>query len=48
MEGDGPLFGTPVASGALVAGADLLAVDATAARLMGFDLARIDYLDFAA
>ncbi len=48
MEGDGPLFGTPVASGALIAGADLLAVDATAARLMGFDPAHIDYLDFAA
>jgi uncharacterized protein (DUF362 family) len=48
MEGDGPLFGNAVASGALVVGADLLAVDATCARLMGFDPARIDYLDFAA
>lgn len=48
MEGDGPLFGDGVASGALVVGADLLAVDATCARLMGFDPAQIDYLDFAA
>ncbi len=48
MEGDGPLFGSAVASGALVVGVDLLAVDATCARLMGFDPAQIDYLDFAA
>ncbi len=47
MEGDGPLFGTPVASGALIAGADLLAVDATAARLMGIDPARIAFSDLA-
>ncbi len=48
MEGDGPLFGSAVASGALVVGADLLAVDATCARLMGFDPSQIDYLSFAA
>ena len=48
MEGDGPLFGNAVASGALVVGKDLLAVDATCARLIGFDPAQIDYLDFAA
>jgi uncharacterized protein (DUF362 family) len=48
MEGDGPLFGNAIASGVLVVGADLLAVDATCARLMGFDPAQIDYLDFAA
>lgn len=48
LEGDGPLFGSAVPSGIIVAGADLLAVDATCARLMGFDPAQIDYLDFAA
>jgi uncharacterized protein (DUF362 family) len=48
MEGDGPLFGSAVASGALIVGEDLLAVDATCARLMGFDPTQIDYLDFAA
>ncbi len=37
MEGDGPLYGDPVPTGALVMGADLVAVDATCARLMGFD-----------
>jgi uncharacterized protein (DUF362 family) len=48
MEGDGPIFGSGVASGLLVVGSDLLAVDATCARLMGLDPARIDYLNFAA
>ena len=48
LEGDGPIFGNAVASGALVVGNDLLAVDATCARLMGFDPKQIDYLDFAA
>jgi uncharacterized protein (DUF362 family) len=48
MEGDGPLFGGPVPSGVIVAGSDLVAVDATCARLMGFDPAKIDYLNFAA
>jgi uncharacterized protein (DUF362 family) len=48
MQGDGPLFGSAVASGAIIAGADLIAVDATCARLMGFDPARIDYLNFSA
>jgi uncharacterized protein (DUF362 family) len=48
LEGDGPLFGNAVPSGVIVAGTDLLAVDATCARVMGFDPAQIDYLDFAA
>lgn len=48
LEGDGPLFGSAVPSGVIVAGNDLLAVDATCARLMGFDPAQIDYLAFAA
>ena len=48
LEGDGPLFGGAVLSGVLVAGADLVAVDATCARLMGFAPANVDYLNFAA
>ena len=44
MEGDGPLLGTEVPSGLLVGGQDLVAVDATCARLMGFDPAGVDYL----
>lgn len=47
-EGDGPLFGAPVASGALIAGEDFLAVDATCARLMGFDPASMEILAFMA
>lgn len=46
LQGDGPLFGTAVPSGALIAGADFLAVDATCARLMGLDPAAIDILTF--
>lgn len=48
LEGDGPLFGEAVSSGAIIAGADLVAVDATCARLIGFDPAHIEYLNFAA
>lgn len=47
MEGDGPLFGNAVPSSAIVVGTDLVAVDATCARVMGFDPSRIDYLAFA-
>lgn len=44
MEGDGPLFGEPVAHGLLAVGADPVAVDATCCRLMGIAPAGIDYL----
>jgi uncharacterized protein (DUF362 family) len=47
MEGDGPIMGTPRHSGLLILGTNLTAVDATAARLMGLDPARIDYLTMA-
>ncbi len=47
MEGDGPLYGNAVPSGAIVVGDDLIAVDATCARMMGFDPSGIDYLAFA-
>lgn len=48
LQGDGPLFGTPMSSGALIGGQDFLAVDATAARLMGFDPTTIEILAFMA
>jgi uncharacterized protein (DUF362 family) len=44
MEGDGPLNGTPVNTGVLVMGSDLLAVDATCCRLMELDPTRVAYL----
>ena len=44
MEGDGPIMGTPKASGVLVMGTNLPAVDATSARLMGVDPWRVAYL----
>jgi uncharacterized protein (DUF362 family) len=47
MEGDGPIMGTPRLLGALIVGTNLPAVDATAARLMGIDPARIPYLAVA-
>lgn len=47
MEGDGPLSGSPREAGVLVMGRSLPAVDATAARIMGIDPARIPHLAFA-
>ncbi|HOY67153.1 MAG TPA: DUF362 domain-containing protein [Candidatus Ozemobacteraceae bacterium] len=47
MEGDGPILGTPKQMGVLVLGTDPLAVDATAARMMGFDPALIPYMSLA-
>lgn len=47
MEGDGPLFGTAVPSGVLVVGQDLVAVDATCARLVGMEPSQLEYLNFA-
>lgn len=44
MEGDGPIMGTPRPSRLLILGTNLPAVDATAARLIGLDPARIEYL----
>ena len=47
MEGDGPIMGTPRRSGLLILGTNLPAVDATAARLIGLDPSRIEYLALA-
>ena len=44
MEGDGPIMGRPRHVGVLVMGPDVVAVDATCARLMELDPARIRYL----
>jgi len=48
MEGDGPIMGTPVDSGLLILGTSPTAVDATAARLIGIDPSRVEYLAMAA
>ncbi len=47
MEGDGPIMGSPKKVGALVMGDNPLAVDATAARMMGLEPARINYMRVA-
>jgi uncharacterized protein (DUF362 family) len=44
MEGNGPLQGKAKNSGVLIFGDDLVAVDATAARLMTIEPQKIDYL----
>ncbi len=48
MEGDGPIMGTPVQAGLIVAGTNLPAVDATCCRLMGIEPERVEYLRRAA
>lgn len=47
MEGDGPIMGTAKAANVVVMGTNLPAVDATAARLMGFDPLHLDFLKLA-
>jgi len=47
MEGDGPIMGTAKPVGAVIMGKHLLAVDSTAARIMGFNPRRIPYLAMA-
>jgi uncharacterized protein (DUF362 family) len=47
MEGDGPILGTPKQMGLVAVGADRLAVDATCARIMGFEPSRVPYLALA-
>jgi uncharacterized protein (DUF362 family) len=48
MEGDGPIMGRPRALGFVAMGSDPVAVDATCARVIGLDPARIEYLKPAA
>jgi uncharacterized protein (DUF362 family) len=47
MEGHGPVMGAARKAGVLVMGANALAVDATAARVMGVDPSRVDTLALA-
>jgi uncharacterized protein (DUF362 family) len=47
MEGDGPIMGTARPLGFLAMGADLVAVDATCARIIGLDPAKMEYLAWA-
>ncbi len=48
MQGNGPIQGTPMPAGLLVFGSDPVATDVTAARLMGFDPARVPSIAGAA
>jgi uncharacterized protein (DUF362 family) len=47
MEGDGPIMGRPKATGFIAMGRDPVAVDATCARAMGLDPAKLPYLGIA-
>jgi uncharacterized protein (DUF362 family) len=47
MEGNGPLQGEAKNSGVLILGSDLVAVDATAARLMKIEPQQVKYLEMA-
>jgi uncharacterized protein (DUF362 family) len=47
MQGDGPLFGSPVEHGILLVGKDPVAVDMVGKDLMGFDTWSVDYLNLA-
>ncbi len=47
MQGDGPIKGSAVDVGVILAGTDPVAVDSTAARLMGIDPERVGYLENA-
>ena len=47
MEGRGPVHGSPVEMETIVAGRDVVATDATASRVMGFDPHRIGHIRMA-
>jgi uncharacterized protein (DUF362 family) len=47
MEGDGPIMGSAKPLGLVVVGTNPTAVDATCARIMGLDPARVGYLQLA-
>ena len=48
MEGDGPIRGTPKPLGLMAVGQNLTALDATLARIIGLDPAKVPYLALAA
>jgi uncharacterized protein (DUF362 family) len=47
MEGMGPVNGSPVEMETIIAGRDVVATDATASRVMGFDPSRIGHIRMA-
>jgi len=47
MEGFGPHSGTPVDFGCILAGHDMVAIDATACRMVGLPIETVDYFDAA-
>jgi uncharacterized protein (DUF362 family) len=47
MEGDGPIMGRPRSLGFVAMGSDVVAVDATCARVIGLNPNKIDYLKAA-
>jgi uncharacterized protein (DUF362 family) len=47
MEGDGPILGRPRAVGLIAMGTDLVAVDATLARIIGLNPTKVPYLSMA-
>jgi uncharacterized protein (DUF362 family) len=47
MEGDGPIMGTSRAFGVLAMSRDLVAADATCARMLGFNAERLPYIEAA-
>ena len=47
MEGFGPHCGTPIDFGCVVASSDPVALDATACRMVGLDLDKVDYFEAA-
>jgi uncharacterized protein (DUF362 family) len=47
MQGDGPIVGDPAPAGVVVMGPDPVAVDGTAARIMGIDPWSVPYLSVA-
>ncbi len=48
LEGNGPKSGTPKEMGLVLASGDLVALDTVAARIMGFDPARIEHVQLCA
>jgi uncharacterized protein (DUF362 family) len=47
MEGRGPVYGNPVQMETIIAGTDVVATDAVAARIMGFDPRKIGHIRMA-
>ncbi len=47
MEGDGPINGTPREMGLMIVGQDPAAVDATCARIIGFEIDELNYIQAA-